>query len=411
MKPFRDGDVFRTFQNLVNRTVREIEALENNYVLKASPVELEQYYVSEATITPLTLATKERYIDKQEGTPVDVSDDFRRPRFGNERIIVKGTVLDIAIPFTGDPELWRIQPSSYSVSGYPELEIRDSVVVFGCRFPDDSPEPERLKAEIERAIKSLNDAVATLARDVENHNREVSRKVREALNRKLTKAKATVDAVASLGIPIRQKAAPETFVFQTKRRESPVSRPTVPKGKFTLEPTIDQREYEHILGILKSMSLVIERSPNTFASLDEEAIRTHFLIQLNGHYESSATGETFNFSGKTDILIRVGNRNVFIAECKFWHGPKSFSNAVDQLLRYLAWRDSKCAILVFNKRMDSSSVKRKIHEIMIARTEHRRTLAHDHEGAYRYVFVKPSDPGREIQITTMLFDVPQQESG
>ena len=95
------------------------------------------------------------------------------------------------------------------------------------------------------------------------------------------------------------------------------------------------------------MALVIERSPASFASLDEEAIRTHFLLQLNGHYEGSATGETFNSSGKTDILIRVDNRNVFIAECKFWRGPKSFSEAIDQLLGYLSWRDSKGAFARF----------------------------------------------------------------
>ena len=107
---------------------------------------------------------------------------------------------------------------------------------------------------------------------------------------------------------------------------------------------------------------VIERSPNSFASLDEESIRTHFLIQLNGHYEGSATGETFNSSGKTDILIRVDNRNVFIAECKFWDGPKSFSEAIDQLLGYLSWRDSKCALLILNKRKNSSAVRKKMSE-------------------------------------------------
>ena len=411
IQPFQDGNTFETFQNIVEQTVGKIEALENDYVLKASPLELEQYYVSRVTITPLRLSAKEYYIDKQEGTQIDVSHDFRRAAFGNKRIIVKGTALDIAIPFTGDPDLWRIRPSTYSLSGYPEIEIRDGVVIFSCSFPDDSPEPERLKTEIERTVKSLDDAVANLASDVASHNRESPRKVRGALDRKLTKAKAAIKAVASLGIPIRQKAAPETFVVPTKRGKSPVSRPLVSKGKFSPEPTIDQGEYEHILGVLKSMSLVIERSPNSFASLGEEAIRTHFLIQLNGHYEGSATGETFNSSGKTDILIRVDNRNVFIAECKFWDGPKSFSEAIDQLLGYLSWRDSKCALLILNKRKDSSAVRKKMHEMMIARAEHGKTLTHDHNGDSRYVFVKPSDPGREIWITTMLFDVPQEGSG
>ena len=153
--------------------------------------------------------------------------------------------------------------------------------------------------------------------------------------------------------------------------------------------------------------MVIERSPDSFASLDEEAIRTHFLLQLNGHYEGLATGETFNSSGKTDILIRADNKNVFIAECKFWRGPKSFSEAIDQLLGYLSWRDSKCALLIFNQTKDSSAVRQKMHEIMLARAEYRKAVINDDNGDSRYVFIKESDPGREIQVQTMLFDIPK----
>ena len=131
--------------------------------------------------------------------------------------------------------------------------------------------------------------------------------------------------------------------------------------------------------------MVIERSPGSFASLDEEAIRTHFLLQLNGHYEGLATGETFNSSGKTDILIRTDNRNVFIAECKFWRGPKSFTDAIGQLLGYLSWRDSKCALLIFNKTKDSSAVRQKMHEIMLAKAEYRKTINHDANGDSRFL--------------------------
>ncbi len=156
------------------------------------------------------------------------------------------------------------------------------------------------------------------------------------------------------------------------------------------------------------MSLVIERSPSSFASLDEEAIRDHFLLQLNGHYEGSATGETFNASGKTDILIRAENRNVFIAECKFWRGPKSLIDAIVQLLSYLTWRDSKCALLVFNRTKDSSAVRQKMHDIMEERSEHRKTVSHQPDGDSRYVLVKESDPGREITVTTQLYDMPSK---
>ncbi len=142
-----------------------------------------------------------------------------------------------------------------------------------------------------------------------------------------------------------------------------------------------------------------------FASLAEEAIRNHFFLQLNGHYEGGATGETFNASGKTDILIRVNDRNIFIAKCKFWRGKEDFNESVDQLLSYLSWRDTKCSLLVFNKTRNSSAIREKMHEIMEARPEYRRTVSYDPNGDSRYIFVKESDPGREIIIMTQLYDI------
>lgn len=50
--------------------------------------------------------------------------------------------------------------------------------------------------------------------------------------------------------------------------------------------------------------------------MGEEAIRTVLLVALNGHYEGQASGETFNFEGQTNILIRSEGRSVFIGECK-----------------------------------------------------------------------------------------------
>ena len=92
------------------------------------------------------------------------------------------------------------------------------------------------------------------------------------------------------------------------------------------------------------MSLVNRAgNPASFAKLEEEAIRDHFLLQLNGHYEGGATGKTFNRSGKADILIRIADRNTFHRRVQVLGiGQKQFSEAIDQLLGYLTWRDCKC---------------------------------------------------------------------
>ena len=338
-----------------------------------------------------------------------MSHDFRRAVFPGEHAIVQGTKLDIVIPFEGDKELWKIQPSTFTLSGYPEIEVRNDTISLTFSFPDDSADSDRLKKQIDSQIKSLADTVHSLKGDVENHNNSVQGIIKSALDSKRQKALGATNAIANLGIPIRRNDSPPEFTVPLKRRKAPIQRPSVPTEKYELEPVLEEKEYDHILKVLYSMSLVIERCPASFATLDEEAIRTHFLLQLNGHYEGDAMGETFNASGKTDILIRADDRNIFIAECKFWRGQKAFSEAINQLLSYLSWRDSKCALMIFNKNRDSSTVRAKMHEVMERRLEHRRTVKHDLNSDSRYIFVKESDPGREIIVTTQLFDIPKDK--
>lgn len=145
--------------------------------------------------------------------------------------------------------------------------------------------------------------------DVDQHNRTAPDAIREALRRKRKLAESSTGVLAARGIPVKRRGEPPAFAVPVQRRKQPTRRPAVAAGKYEPEPVLDEKEYEHILGILRSKFLVMERDPGALATLDEENIRTHFLLQLNGHYEGGATGETFNHAGKTDILIRSGDRN------------------------------------------------------------------------------------------------------
>jgi len=404
--PFNIGDARSALDAVVEKVCKEISALDNQYVLKASPAELEQHFVDKATIQPLVLHIENQQIENHESTTVDVTHDFRRAVFPGRRAIVPGTKIDISIPFDGDEQLWKFRPSTFSMCGYPEIEIRGNSIIVSYSAPDDSLKSTELRNAIDRDTSGLQQALSYLKNDVEDHNSRAAASVQVALSRKRALAQTAVEAVHALGIPIKRRDVPPTYVIPATRKKLPIRRPEVAASPYEPEPILDETEYNHILAITQSMSLMFERSPAAFARSDEETIRNHFLLQLNGHYDGGATGETFNSSGKTDILIRSQNRNVFIAECKFWNGSKSFDGAVSQLLGYLSWRDVKCALLIFNKKKGTSAVRKKMHELMIQRVEFRKILFNHAEGDSRYIFVKEADPGKEIIITTQLFDLP-----
>jgi hypothetical protein len=162
---------------------------------------------------------------------------------------------------------------------------------------------------------------------------------------------------------------------------------------------------------MKNMVQVMELSPQAFHGMGEEDLRSHFLVQLNGAFKGQATGETFNYQGKTDILIRVDGRNVFIAECKFWKGEKVFLGTIDQLLSYLSWRDTKAAVLVFNRNAGFSAVLAKIAEVAPKHPNFKRDLGKSGESTFRYVFAQPNDANREITLAVLTFDIPTDPAG
>jgi hypothetical protein len=152
---------------------------------------------------------------------------------------------------------------------------------------------------------------------------------------------------------------------------------------------------------------VMERSPAAFKDMNEESLRQHFLVQLNRQYEGQATGETFNYSGKTDILIRVKDQNIFVRECKFWTGPKGFTEALNQLLGYATWRDGKLALILFNRTKNHSAVVQQIPDLVKAHPNYRRAAKYESgSSAGRYVLHHPSDPDRELVVTVLVYDVP-----
>ncbi len=125
------------------------------------------------------------------------------------------------------------------------------------------------------------------------------------------------------------------------------------------EPVLIGKFYEHIVKLIRVWANAIERTPDPFREMDEETLRAALLPMLNSHYEGGATGETFNAGGKTDILVRVEDRNIFIGECKKWKGENSLAEALGQTFRYSTWRDTKLALLLFVNRSSISDVVQK----------------------------------------------------
>jgi hypothetical protein len=178
-----------------------------------------------------------------------------------------------------------------------------------------------------------------------------------------------------------------------------------------VDPFLAQKHYEHILTVLSSMSLAMERSPSAFYDLDEEALRWWFVVALNGHYEVGAKGEAFDAGGKTHILVDWKGKNVFVAECKFWEGAASLEKAIDQLFDYATWRDTKTAILMFSRNKDFKAVLSQIPGVVEVHKAYKQTLPGPRsDSEFRFRLRHPADPEHELTLAVLVFNVPTEIS-
>ena len=104
--------------------------------------------------------------------------------------------------------------------------------------------------------------------------------------------------------------------------------------------------------------------------------------------------------------MRVDGKNIFVAECKFWTGPAGLTKALDQLLGYTAWRDTKTALLVFNRDRNTSTVLEGISKKVREHPNYKAERKTELETEFRFVFGHRDDTNREITVTILVFDVP-----
>jgi len=385
----------------------EIDQVSSDSLLEAASDKLAAAIAQKYALSPVKLRIQETSID-QTDEKVDVSQDGKRYiRDRSRPFLLDGTVVRFYVPFDGDSELFKYQPSTYSVAApLGHVEHQDLVLTFATTDAN----ADEVRKEFDREVTKIGQYLDWAGSDVETATKRLQSAAESRIAQRREKVLADHEMVTELGFPVRRaNDAPETYVVPEIRRKALLtsSQPSRKATGAVLEPALSMEEYEHILTVVTNMVAVMERSPRAFAGMQEEDLRQHFLVQLNAQYEGSATGETFNFDGKTDILIRYKGKNLFIAECKFWEGPKALLETVDQLLGYTSWRDTRTAILLFNRTKNLSKVIEKIRETVEGHPNHVRPVEYHCETGFRFVLHHRDDTERELILTVLGFEVPQ----
>lgn len=382
----------------------EVESWDRNRILASSESDLVTYLVEKYSFDPPQLRRDDIYIENEGESKIDVSGRFDYDvRHRNRPYYVSGTFLTVAIPFYGDRDLFDFKPSTYNFNP-PSGEVSESSVLI--TFQGVNLDADRTQVEIDATAGQIERYLEWVRNDCNRWNERVATEAENCIRNRKNRLLEQADLVTALGLPIKRRLDSDVVsAVPVTRKKRPVVLPPPPIEAFKPEPALPDGEYDYILNVIDNMSQSIERSPSTFAQMKEEQIRDLILVNLNGHYEGDATGETFNSKGKTDILIRADGRNVFIAECKFWRGPAKLLQAVDQVLDYLTWRDTKTALLLFSKNVNFSKILSSIATTVPEHPNFKRELQKISDTHMQFLFKQRDDCNRDLYLAVQAFNI------
>lgn len=398
---FNEVDNFDFSRQLSERLKNEIERKGKEYILGIDEEEYQNYLIDSYTVEPLIIDFNSEHI----GEPV-----ISKQRVENWHGLEGYNQIDaynfiVSYPFTGSSAMFKVRPNPFTLTSA-DIYINEQAKTVSISFTlykQDATEFQKVKdnyisnafanySKVNQVAESWNNGLRDLVKiffktqkdKFQNENNFFA-----AINVKVNKDTTSVFTAPT----IKKKIIPQPLVSKTK--------------EFSSEPMMSREMYDDILKVIYDSGKNMEKKPALYKGKDEEGLRDQFLFVLETRYDGiTATGETFNRGGKTDIILKYAKdaSNLFVAECKFWHGSSEFHKAVSQLFdRYLTWRDSKAALLMFVTNIDFTSVLNIIKTDIKTHPYFTKEVGNRGETSYSYIFRLPQDKDKTVFFEILVF--------
>lgn len=385
----------------------EIENLADEYILNVNQEEYINMLVAKHTVSfEIYYQTQRIYFDGEQKKQVKC-EEFP----GSFDRMITRTYTEykfrLKYKFSGDIDVLRIYPNCYSWStAFVPLPIE----IFGDDLIIHFVSQEMDKQKIQKQIDEIKEyEFRNLEKQdgakwhVSRFNEQLPQEIKRIFEKIKAKKENEHRVLAELGVV--NHSSPTIEVPIVKRI---VPTPQLIKGE-SISYYIKEDLYRAILKHIYTLCKDYERHESAYKGKHEEDLRDLIVPSLNSVFiGTNSSAETFNRAGKTDIITKAkDNSNVFIAECKVWRGEKMFLEAIDQLLRYVTWRDTRTALILFVK---NSGISEIIEKAKSAITHHLCYVGYKsqtEESSFSYIFHTKDDAQSQIALELMIFHYPE----
>ena len=398
MRSFSEINWFTFEQEKLRCIASEINSLTKDYILKVNELEYFDYLKNKYYIEPLNIDLESETYGEPTKSIETIENRFREK--------YQGEVLHFVISysFSGSPKVFSISPSR-RIQTSKEISINERNNTVSFRFSMHKKDPTeffRLKKNFcESAFANTQNANS----NIENFNRTFMINVPKIF--KARKDKFINENSFYEAIKLKTNSNTNNIFTVPTVKKRIIPQPQKDNSKeFSSEPSMNSHVYKDVLKIIFESGKSMERKPSLYIGKSEEELRDLFVYMLETRYEgTTATGETFNRNGKTDILLKYQDgSNLFVAECKFWKGKKSMNDAIDQLFdRYLTWSDSKTSLIFFVKQSDMTKVNEIIQNSIRKHPYFKESLSQTRDSSFSYLFKLPQDNDKNVYLEVMTF--------
>jgi hypothetical protein len=405
IRTFSEVDSFSAKDQWRDQIKKKIESETKEYILGVDEEEYMNYLIEDFKVVPLVIYEESEKIE-QPTTSKEKMRGFPRDYEYDQDVYT----FTVRYTYSGSKVLFKIRPSTWAMTSY-EIFVNEQSSSVSFSFKLYEQNPEKFKSEKSNAFRAAFANVENINKFANEWNNSVESIVKAEIRRVKDKFLKENDFFAAINISTN-KGTESIFSVPTIKKVD-IPQPNVDKNKeFASIPTMSQKMYYDILKVVYDAGKSMEKKPALYINKDEEGLRDQFLFILETRYVGiTATGETFNKKGKTDIILKYSadNSNLFVAECKFWKGASEFHQAINQLFdRYLTWRDSKVALMFFVQNKDFTKVLETVMEESTKHEYYKKTVNYSGESSYSYIYRLPNDEDKEVYLEIILFHFDQK---
>lgn len=385
----------------------EIKNLDNDYIMNVNQEEYVNMLVAKHTVSfEVYYLTERLYLEGKQEKQEHVEE---WPIFYGRSMIRTYTEYHFCLKykFTGDIDVLRIMPECFKYSStyapIPIDVVGDELLIrFSSRDIDINIIQKQI-GEIKGnefgnldnqggAIWHINLFNERLPQEIKKIFEKVKAE-KEKEHRVLVELGVVNLPSAEIEVPVIKKIVPTPCLVENK----------------TVAYHINDDIYKEILKHIYRLCKEYERHESIYKGKHEEDLRDLIVPSLNSVFiGTNSAAETFNRKGKTDIITKApDNSNVFIAECKIWHGEKLFLEAIDQLLGYVTWRDTRTALILFVKNSGVLDLIEKAKSTITQHVCYAEYRGQTEDSSFSYIYHTKDDPQSHIALELMIFHYPE----